>query len=104
MAVYSTSFILADIEGGASATFDVPAGFVAIVRDVSSFSLPPGPAELLVSVNGVGCISVNYESAGTGLLLSGHWEGRLVLPLGATLTASPTGLAGVAISGYLLTS
>lgn len=86
--------------------FEVPAGFTAVVRDVSVYS---GVGEVNLSLYvqlsdadpAVYVIGLNT----TGANVSAHWEGRIVVGAGGTITIDIGELGyydGAYVGGYLL--
>jgi len=99
--VYSTQFFSGTLAGGGSQiNYTVPAGRVAVLRDVSLVWISGAPAEVFVGETGV-AFGIKYVF-GVGDP-SPHWEGRIVYPAGTTLFAFTTaGSCFAMLSGYLL--
>lgn len=101
--VYSTLFIAAagtDISAG----YVVPSGMVAVVRDVSALcegAPDDTAAELLDNATGTYIWYRLFQDP----FEFDHWDGRQVVPAGATFTAASSGpqIVHVRVSGYLLT-
>lgn len=100
--VYSTQFVLAlhACTGGADVVYTVPAGKVAVLRDLELLSTGSGNF-MFVSVNGIAQIARNNSTVGG---TTAQWTGRVVLNAGDTLEVNGTNLSSVRIvaSGYLL--
>lgn len=85
--------------------FVVPAGYVAVVRDISAtLTTVSLQDEKLVVSAGTAAI---YQAIGPpGATRSFHWEGRCVLDTGEVLAIAafgdPASNWGIRISGYLL--
>lgn len=102
-AVYSVCFIR---RGGSTGTndFAVPAGFVAVVRDIDAVTNSgPGSAVVQVEETPTG-IPFWFVSDSSGNIVWHQWSGRQVLNVGSTLrvAVSGGGNANVSVSGYLL--
>lgn len=104
--LYSTRFMSGEIVGAASIDYEVPDGWVIVVRNVT-WSIAGGldaSCTLAVTLEGVSPLQWNLPSAFTG---SDTWEGRMVAPGPTTLTFASTGsgeaTVQVNVSGYLLT-
>ena len=99
--VYSTRFIL---EHGATGphSYLVPAGFVAIIRDVDVTTQPTGGCNILLVVDLalLWIVELGLEPQFTYQ----SWRGRQVVPGGGVMTLDTTDTADYAVSGYLLTS
>lgn len=100
--IYSTLFFAGFVNSaGNNLSFTVPAGKVAVLRDLS-WGVNPGT---VLWVKASGRIVVVAANAGAALI-SGQWRGDLVVPAGALIqTAWQTGGNGLDItaSGFLLT-
>jgi hypothetical protein len=99
--VYSTQFVAANV-GGAPTEYLVPAGYVAVVRDLSIFQPNVGGTNYIAcGVLEVGPFFIAYASA--ALQTSQHQEMRVVVNAGDHIYAVSTYALGYAfISGYLL--
>lgn len=103
--VYSTQFIVGTLAFGDSIFYEVPDGYLAIVRDINGvqFTDSSGPGNFTVDFDGVFWFQrglPNYTEAEL------FWQGRAVAPAPTTITATCSGVSGgieVVISGYLLT-
>lgn len=102
-AVYSTRF-LASPAPDFPPTYTVPAGYVAVVRDIEIYCAPgEGGDHCTVLLVDPPCIIFDAGSLTAGQTV--HWGGRQVLNAGESLTVD-SGLSepsSVLISGYLLT-
>lgn len=103
--VFSQGFIYYT-EAAPNQNFDVPAGFTAVVRDISVSCEAGASVFNLVTYNGDGAPGVTevYLEV-TGALVSAHWEGRIVVPGGGTIYLGQytLGVDGAAyVGGYLL--
>jgi hypothetical protein len=98
--VYSTLLINAGVLSGGSATFDVPAGFTCVIREVTATPTASGLTSARVVVYGDSYVWA--ITTGTSEV-SQSWSGRHVVPGGQSFAVENTG-AGVLwlVSGYLL--
>jgi hypothetical protein len=104
--VYSTRFLFGESETGVDVSYTVPAGFVAVLRDVSVSQVGDGAGnltELIVnppSGDGLVIVFLATNDAGTSV----HYECRVVLEAGDTLLAASEGPTSCHVigSGYLL--
>lgn len=106
-AVYSTQLFSGIVVGPDTVTFDVPEGFIAVVRDVV-ISIAGGldaAATFFMDVDGAFPLAF-VTPAGWGGVQS--WEGRMVSPGPSTIALSQGGSAEVTwnfvVSGYLLSA
>lgn len=109
-AVYSTLFLnQAGVAG--SITYDVPAGFIAVVRDCDIYgnNSDPETAFFLKDADSGATFfqwQITVEELGSPTHV--EWRGRQVFSSGATLEASVSSLVSAAIDvrvcGYLLTA
>lgn len=102
--VYSTLFVAESVPAGTPMTGLLPpAGFIAVVRDISAWTAPSNiGAECQIYVTPPNSIffDANNLAAGDSLV---HWEGRVVIPQGKQLNVYCISYAwDVTISGYLL--
>jgi hypothetical protein len=99
--VYSQRF-LAAVFPTAPTSFVVPAGFRAVVRDISAYFLGDvGGGELQFAIDGVCYFGLFVGAPNTpgGF----HWEGRVIVePAEAVAVNVPSGNWSFAMSGYLL--
>ena len=102
MAVYSSQFVLASLASGVTASFEVPAGYVAVIRSVTAGGQPGVSSEVIVQVDGVFVIALACVPVYPGGSAGTDWSGRIVLQSGQTLAITPDESAGVQASGYLL--
>jgi hypothetical protein len=102
-AVYSTRFVEIPFGAPASASYTVPAGYIAVVRDIDvRFSGGTGgPMVVQVADPNVILAVLNSGDAITGMA---QWQGRTVCNEGEVLEALNLGSvdASCAVSGYLL--
>jgi hypothetical protein len=104
--VYSTQFFEGTASSGLLGIYTVQSGFVAIVRDVSGFLLPPGGGGIaLAGGTSLGSEWLWYETLATLGPIQVAWRGRLVIPAGESfdLTVTGGGSGSAVVSGYLLT-
>lgn len=100
--VYSTLFIAAaGIADGAG--YVVPAGMVAIVRDIDTLCFG-SPADTAFALTDEATSTYVAYHLYTGLNEFWSWRGRQVIPGGAEMLASQSGPQDIAVrvSGYLL--
>jgi hypothetical protein len=102
--VYSTSFVLAELEPA-----DPPLGFipdvdqVVVVRDMELRSTAGLPGDELAFYIQPGSIPLLTYTVGTQSQF--QWQGRIVIPYGFSFEfVSFTGTWAIACSGYLLTN
>lgn len=101
--VYSTQFFGGALAGDETHNlYEVPTGYVAVVRDVSLFSQSSGSN---------GCYAGSdagyayFSALDQPQYASPHWEGRVVMNAGEVMTLGIfSGDWTCVISGYLLTS
>ena len=101
--VYSTRFI--EVSSlTPSAAYTVPAGFVAVVRDLDAVSQGSVAVAELVMVGAAGqAIYLAFAPISTSMWFG--WRGRQVLLAGETLHVDvANGPWDVSVSGYLLTA
>ena len=101
--VYSTRFI-ASPNPTFPPSYTVPAGFIAVVRDVVVYTAPgAGGVPTTIFIDSPNCIFFGVESSTGGDTI--HQELRQVLEPGETIGISSGLGAGcsVMVSGYLLT-
>lgn len=100
--IYSTLFVEANAVN-VLAEYDVPDGFVAVIRDICML-LYGSPSDTAAYVfNGTDTGVVTY-ALHTDPFQAVHWEGRQVFPTGSRIIAQAQGPAQVSlrVSGYLL--
>lgn len=103
--VFSSQLILGSDSTGYP-SFDVPAGFTAVVRDFSQWDIAGGATtELVIQNSGAapGIVSARLENAGVAAY--SQWQGRVVVPEGGIISLTVTHIfAGpdVYVGGYLL--
>ena len=101
--VFSTRFIAVhDQPVAIPATYLVPAGFVAVVRDVDAYF---GSSLSVKTVFARGSAAQIFWQETVGANLAGwrQWEGRQVIYAGETLSLFADELVDLTASGYLLT-
>lgn len=103
--VYSTRFLGLSGAGIPDTTYTVPAGAVAVVRDVAAYIEADASTYLYVEL-GEGSIPIMVLASQASTQVLGHWTGNQVVPAGEGITAVSTSsvVARVAVSGYLLTA
>jgi len=102
-ALYSVLFAqIASLVGASLDLYTVPAGNVAVVRDISARNTNTTSDTLFVLDTLLPVTFATFAPASTTLV--GQWQGREVFPAGHTLAlASTGGIWQVRVSGYLLT-
>jgi len=101
--IYSTQFAAVNLTGSLTTLYTVPAGFVAVVRDVSGFMTTTTVGEAIVlSLQLANVNFATFQSDGS-TYQDVHWEGRVVMPAGESLQVADSVAAGaLVVSGYLL--
>jgi len=102
--VYSTLFFAGGISPGDHDVYTVPAGHVAVLRDVALLN-----ASITNALVVIGSFPDNVNwwrlTTGAGVSSCAEWQGRQVYPAGYTMTLDFVGDAAfVRMSGYLLTA
>jgi hypothetical protein len=95
--IYSVQFLNGDYAAGASLEFTVPAGYVAVLRDVSALNRTNTAGNGFISVDNHGGPAFTMPAGG-----GGTWTGRVVCNPGDTMTVVLSQAAAVIASGYLL--
>lgn len=100
--VYSTKFAAgAQASGSTSVVYTVPAGYVAVVRDIE-VGAQNAPANS-VAINLAGVAEI-YQAGGIAQYSTAQWKGRVVLNAGDQINVDAiAGTWTYIISGYLLT-
>lgn len=99
--VYSTLFLASYVEDGASATYSVPDGYLAVVRDVV-FSSDTGDGSTAYVIDASGIAIALLTLPDDGSPDSDHWTGNQVVT--DSIIAGSTGAStAVRVSGFLLT-
>jgi hypothetical protein len=103
--VYSTRFALVSITDSSSHDlYTVPAGYVAILRDIDGFTSVTPVTSLQLTVTGLTAILIPDPGSSPGPV---QWRGRLVMNAGETVACIAPGRTGglynLCVSGYLLT-
>lgn len=102
LAVYSTRFL----GWAASSTppaYEVPTGYVAVVRDVDVYSGGGAMINWKLSINEVATFAAGQFTI-EALAQVAQWRGRQVLNAGEVLVFAADGATDGVISGYLLTT
>ena len=106
--VYSTPLLTT---AGASPLlqYDVPAGYVVVVRDISGVILLSLEESIYFNASLDGQSTASFFQVSTSFSLADpfHWEGRVVIPQGGFVSAAGTNIIGSAqfqVSGYVLPS
>jgi hypothetical protein len=103
--VYSQGFIYYGAPGDA-ATFEVPEGFTAILREASIYTLAGGTLFNVYLVGGALSDVVTVASLNIlGIAQYGQWQGRVVVPEGTIIGSFIADLGSnpqVYLGGYLL--
>ena len=104
-AVYSTRFISQSVGTSTITSYVVPAGFVAVIVDVTCLFLAGNDGNLGLQINESGPYIANFSSE-EGQLTTPHWQGRAVLNAGDELlsTLDTASYASTIVSGYLLSA
>lgn len=105
MSVYSTLFFLGTVGVTQITAYTVPAGYVAVIREIDArdFSGAVNGLYIASNVSGFGTFTWSFLSnvAGGDAV---QWKGRTVLPAASTiLLAAGAASFQAAVSGYLLT-
>jgi hypothetical protein len=98
--VYSTRFLLADSLNG-NLPYTVPAGYVAIVREMDAVARAGGGINVYLYVAGIAIVNDNIPNVGTGYT---QWRGDVVAKAGEIVMVSTTNVCNVYVGGYLLSS
>jgi hypothetical protein len=98
--VYSTEFFaIAGLSG--THTYIVPAGFIAILRDVDAYANVTVASRELHLIGDHGQ-TIWWQSWGTEDQFAAQWHGRQVIEPGGIIRAVTSDLIDVSASGYLL--
>jgi len=100
--IYSTRF-LAEAGFTGSAAFLVPAGYVAVVRDIDSVVYTGAGATIQAGIGGSAVFWAVTEGV-VAVTATNSWRGRVVLNAGEQLVVSTDAAVDFVASGYLLTS
>jgi hypothetical protein len=98
--IYSTLLIAASITSSAAAEYEVPAGYLVVVRDIEVVSLSSGSfvfACYTSPFNAYICVIPSFTANE-----SQQWRGRSVVPNGTIVCGAESGTLFVRVSGYLL--
>lgn len=102
--VYSTQFLSNSVIGNHTESYTVPAGYRAVLRDISGVAIGGSAVTLIYSIAAADA-TVLLAQVPPQVNTPIHWEGRVVLNAGNQISVSVAG-AGTAsqwtISGYLL--
>jgi hypothetical protein len=99
--VYSTRFIAIAL-GATDGEYAVPTGYVAVVRDIDSWSPGGEIVNWRVSLNGDPTFAAGQFTI-EALDQVQSWRGRVVALAGETIQATTDGPRGIVVGGYLLT-
>lgn len=99
--VYSTRFLGWHAEESPPA-FEVPTGYIAIVRDLDVYSAGGDLINWTLSVNSVATFAAGQFTI-EALGQVGQWRGRQVMVAGELLVYQSDGSTDGLVSGYLLT-
>ena len=99
---YSTSFYIGTPATGFPTVYEVPAGYVAVLRDFAARIGAAGVQVAYIAVDEVVVQAVTGNEALAGPDGTIHWTGRLVLPAGSTVQLGYTSAMSCTLSGYLL--
>jgi hypothetical protein len=103
---YSVPFIQANAYVGGGLSFEVPAEFVAVIRDYSLYTAAGGSDSQLI-IQGAGALFgiVVASLSAVGVNVTEQWEGRVVAGSGYTISVTSGGLSVndcIYVGGYLL--
>lgn len=103
--VYSSQLILGSDSTGYP-SFDVPADFVAVIRDASQWDISGGAiTEVVVQNSGAAPGIVVARLSDAGVATYSQWQGRVVVPPGGIISVTVTSVFArpdVYVGGYLL--
>lgn len=102
--VYSTQFLSNTVFGNHTESYTVPAGYRAVIRDISGVGVA-GDTETLIYQIAAADAGIIQRQLPPLLTRQIHWEGRVVLNPGDEISVNVTGAASVSqwtVSGYLL--
>jgi hypothetical protein len=103
---YSTAFFTGQAGSSLEVIYTVPAGYVAVMRDIEYFasSAITDPVYLVSSIPGP--LAAVFGYVGTLEASTGkQWQGRVVVPTGGAIELAGYGTQlFVLLSGYLLSS
>lgn len=103
-AIYSTLFLSGNTSAG-SPIFTVPAGFIAVLRDVDVYCNGIGGEELFLEDSTYGNTFARWDILTPADSGSKQWQGRQVFnPGGGFVFVATVGTWDVRASGYLLTA
>jgi hypothetical protein len=99
--VYSTRFLAIAISSS-DGEYEVPSGFVAVVRDVDAWSSGGIIVNWRVSISGDPAFAGGQFTV-EALDQFTPWRGRVIVNAGETIQAITDGPRGLTVCGYLLT-
>jgi hypothetical protein len=99
--VYSTRFLAIAISSSPG-IYTVPAGYVAVVRDIDAWSSGGILVNWRVSLSGDPAFAGGQFTI-EALDQFQAWRGRVVVPAGESIQAIADGPRGLVVGGYLLT-
>lgn len=102
--VYSTRFIASPAPDFPPPPYEVPGGFIAVIRSIEIFAAPSQDGyNALVQLVEPAVVLFSWDPTVGGSTF--HWDGRQVLEAGEELTINSTLSApsSMIVSGYLLT-
>lgn len=103
--VYSQQFLLDNASTGYS-SFEVPAGFVAVVRDFSIYDTVGGNVTKLMVQDSDAAPGICVAALeATGVAQYSQWQGRVVVPAGGIISLELVTVGDtpdVYVGGYLL--
>lgn len=103
--VYSSQLLIGSSSLGYP-SFLVPENFVAVVRDVSAWDSAVGFVVQVLIQNSDAAEAITAVAVqDAGVPAYAHWEGRVVVPAGGTISLETTSVGGspdVYVGGYLL--
>ncbi len=99
--VYSTR-LLGAVGLVGTLSYTVPAGFVAVIRDLDAYN-GGGITVTNITLHGSGGQTI-WQDDSTTLSRNSAWRGRQVIFAGETFDVHTTGAWDVTVSGYLLST
>lgn len=104
MTVYSTRFAAVTLSAAEPALYTVPAGYVAVIRDMELTNQTGANVSFAIDLTSPGPLTATIYYDGSFPLASWfQWQGRVVLNAGDVLGASASSYpVGLVVSGFLL--
>lgn len=102
--VYSTRFYIGVLPTALTTVYTVPAGRVAVLRDIDGTNGVAGDQYLLLYIAGFFVLNLDANGASSGLARYYNWRGRQVLNAGESIQLQASAGGDIALSGYLLTA